>query len=192
MKLVAIKTSFRPRSNSSILLAAAAEGARSAGATVEVVDLTGRTIGPCRACDACARTGKCIFTDDDLVPLLEDIWEAGRVLVATPVHFMSVPAQLKLLVDRTQCLYNRKYVLRERLEGKELSRRRGGVIAVCGSRHEEGFEALDLTMRYFFDSLQIELAERLYVARVDSPGEIERHPERIAQARELGERLGRP
>ncbi len=48
-------------------------------------------------------------------------------------------------------------------------------------------------MKYFFDSLQMTFAPdaggRLYVPRVDKPDEIERSPERIAAARELGRRL---
>ncbi len=188
-KLVAIQTSFRPRSNSTILFRAAVEGARGAGAEVEVVDLAKKVVAPCRACDACAKTGRCRFTDDDLMGIMDGMWEAGRVLVATPVYYMAAPAQLKSLIDRTQCLYNRKYKLKDRLPGDEVARRKGGVIAVCGSRLPGAFDGLDLTMRYFFDSLQMTFAEKLYVPHVDGPGEIERHPEKIAEARELGARL---
>ena len=181
--LVAIRTSFRPGSNSAILLEAALEGAREAGAKVEVVDLTKRSIAPCRACDACARTGRCRWTVVDLM------WEAGRVLVATPVYYMAAPAQLKLLVDRTQCLYHLKYTLKRRLPEDEIARRKGGVIAVSGSRLENAFDGLSLTMRYFFDSLQMTFASRLYAGHVDRPGEIERRPDMLAEARELGRAL---
>ncbi len=190
--LVAVQTSFRPRSNSTILLRAAVEGAREAGAEVEVVDLTRKKIAPCRACDACdacAKTGRCRFTDDDLVATVDAMWEAGRVLVATPVYYMAAPAQLKLLVDRTQYLYNRKYRLKQRLPEEEVARRKGGVIAVSGSRLANAFDGLALTMKYFFDSLQMAFAEELYVRHVDGPGEIEEHPDMIDRARELGARL---
>ena len=145
-KLVALRASFRPESNSAALLRAAVDGARCAGAEVEVVDLTKKRIGPCRACGACERTGRCRFTDDDLMPILDSVWEAGRALVATPIHYMAAPAQLKSFIDRTQCLYNRKYKLRDRLGKDEVARRRGGVIAVCGSKVARAFDGLDLTM----------------------------------------------
>jgi len=188
-RLVAVKTSLRPRANSTILLDAAVEGARASGAEVELVDLAKRRIAPCRACDACSKTGRCRFTDDDLMPILDAIWATGCVLVATPVYYMSAPAQLKALIDRTQCLYRRKYTLKDRLHADDLARRRGGVIAVCGSKLPNAFDGLDLTMKYFFDSLQMTWAEKLYVARVDGPAEIERFPEHLARARELGSRL---
>ena len=192
-KIVAVKTSFRRGSNSNALLEAAAEAGREAGASVEFVDLVHKTIGPCRACDACRNDGRCARKDDDLVPLLEGLWRAERVLVATPVYYMGVPAQLKLLIDRTQCLYNRKYVLKDILPEEHLARRRGGVIAVCGSKSERAFDGVDLTMRFFFDSLQMEFAEKLYVRHVDRPGEIAGQPEVYQeftrQARELGRRL---
>ena len=79
------------------------------------------------------------------------------------------------------------------------------MIAVCGSKFKRAFDGLDLTMRFFFDSLQMRwpdgaegspaaagklaTASKLYVRHVDAPGEIERHPEFMEQARELGRRL---
>lgn len=188
-KLVALRTSFRPGSNSTILLEAALEGAREAGAEVETVDLTKVRIAPCRACDACARTGRCRFTDDDLMGIVDAAWDAGRLLIATPVYYVAAPAQLKCFIDRTQCLYNRKYKIRDRLPAEEIARRRGGVIAVCGSRIKGAFDGLDFTMKYLFDSFQMTFAERLYVPHVDGPREIENHPEKIMEARELGRRL---
>jgi multimeric flavodoxin WrbA len=188
-KLVALRTSFRPGSNSNILLEAALEGAREAGADVETYDLAKISIGPCRACDACVRTGRCIFTNDPLMEIVDAAWEAGSLLVATPVYYMATPGQLKCFIDRTQCLYNRKYVLKERLPAEEVAHRRGGVIAVCGSKIKKAFDGLDLTMKYLFDSFQMKFAEKLYVQHVDVPREIESHPDLIKQAREIGRRL---
>lgn len=188
-KLVAIRTSFRPGSNSGLLLEAALEGARGAGADVHEFDLAKISIGPCRACDACARTGRCRFTDDPLMEIVDAAWDAGALLIATPVYYMAAPAQLKSFIDRTQCLYNRKYTLKDRLPAEEVARRRGGVIAVCGSRIKEAFDGLDLTMKYLFDSFQMTFAGRLYVPHVDKPREIANHPEYIERARELGRRL---
>ena len=174
-EIVALRTSFRRRSNSTALLEAAAGAAREEGSSVEVVDVAAKKIGPCRGCDACRKDGRCIWKDDDLCALVDRLWEADRVLVAMPVYYMAVPAQLKLLVDRTQCLYNRKYVLKDILPDESLACR--------------VFEGVDLTMRFFFDSLQMQWAEKLYVQHVDRPGEIEGHPKLIEQAREMGRRL---
>ncbi len=189
LKLVALRSSPRPGSNSTILLDAAVDGARAAGAEVETFDLAKARIAPCRACDACERTGRCRFTDDDLMKIVDAAWEAGSLLIATPIYYMAAPAQLKLFIDRTQCLYCRKYRLGDRLGEDEVARRRGGAIAVCGSRIEGAFDGLDLTLKYLFDSFQMTFAEKLYVPHIDAPREIEAHPERIEEARELGRRL---
>jgi len=183
-----MRASFRPKSNSGILLDAALEAAREAGATAEVVDITRVRLAPCRACDACASDGVCV-QKDDLARILDAVWRAERLLIATPVHYMAAPAQLKLFIDRTQCCYNRKYVLRRSLPADVRARRRGGVIAVCGSKVQAAFDGLDFTMKYLFDALEMDFAERLYVRRVDRPGEIAEHPERIEEARALGRRL---
>jgi hypothetical protein len=99
---------------------------------------------------------------------------------------------LKLLVDRTQCLYNRKYTLKDRLPPGEVARRRGAVIAACGSRLPNAFDGLDLTMKYFFDALQMTWGAKLYVPRSDRRHGDPLTPERLRAARDLGCALASP
>lgn len=184
MKVLGISTSPRIRGNSDLLLREALAGAESAGARVEYANLRSYNIGPCTECNACLTTGQCPV-QDDYQTLLEKILDADRLVFATPVFFMSVCAQAKNLIDRGQCLWAHKYVLkRESLTaGRD---RRAMVIAVGGSKSRKQFESIRLTMMTYFDALDIRYAINLFVGRVDDAGEIGGHPSALEQAYQLG------
>ena len=110
LKILGISTSPRPKGNSDLLLRQALSGAEQAGAQVEYVRLCDYKIEGCRECYACSATGRCQVRDD-YQPILDKMLQADRIIFATPVFFMTVPAQAKLLIDRGQCLWVRKTVL---------------------------------------------------------------------------------
>jgi multimeric flavodoxin WrbA len=187
MKVLGISTSPRIKGNSDLLLRRALAGAESAGASVEYVRLADYEIGPCIECNACYTNGQC-KVQDDYDTLLEKILDADRLVFATPVFFMSVCAQAKNLIDRGQCLWAAKYILkRESLAAKRD--RRAMVIAVGGSKSRKQFESIRLTMKTYFDALDIGYAANLFVDKVDDRGEIKEHPLALEEAYRLGSQL---
>jgi multimeric flavodoxin WrbA len=94
----------RKNGNSSILCDRFAEGAREAGHTVEKVNLREKTIHPCTGCYACARTGKCA-QKDDMAAILASMEAADTIVMATPVYFYTMSAQMKTVIDRTVARY---------------------------------------------------------------------------------------
>ena len=99
MKILVVNGSPRKGGNTEILLDAIRSGAQEAGATISTVNLRILEVLPCRACDACKKTGKCIQKDDmhDLIAKMEecDVWILG-----TPVYWWGPTAQLKAFIDR--------------------------------------------------------------------------------------------
>lgn len=186
-KVLGISTSPRIKGNSDVLLRRALAGAESTGARIEYVRLVDYTIGPCIECNACHTTGRCNVRDD-YQNLLEKILDADRLILATPVFFMSVCAQAKMLIDRGQCLWAQKYILKKNLFDSERDRR-AMVIAVGGSKSKKQFECIRLTMMSYFDSLQIRYVSNLFVSNIDARGEIEKHPSAIDEAYRLGSEL---
>lgn len=63
-KILVISTSLRANSNSDMLAEAFMGGAREAGHEVEKVSLKDKTIGFCKGCLACQKTGSCVIRDD--------------------------------------------------------------------------------------------------------------------------------
>jgi len=186
-KVLGISTSPRNKGNSDLLLREALSGAESAGAEVEYVRLSDYRIGPCIECNACYKTGECAVRDD-YQQLLEKILDTDGLIFATPIFFMSVCAQAKNLIDRGQCLWARKYILKKEIApaGRD---RRAMVIAVGGSKSKKQFECVRLAMACYFDSLQIKYMSNLFVSKVDSRGDIEKHASALGEAHRLGSEL---
>lgn len=187
MTVLGISTSPRAGGNSEVLLHRALAGAESAGAQVECVSLSDLRIGPCTECNSCFETGVCIIKDD-YRELLKKMLEADGLIFATPVFFMSVCAQAKMLIDRGQCLWAAKYVLKKSMVA-EREDRRAMVIAVGGSKSKKQFECIRLMMKIYFDSLDVRYASNLFVNQIDEAGDIEKHPAAMDEAFKLGSAL---
>ena len=187
MKVLGISTSPRIKGNSDLLLCRALSGAESVGADAEYVHLSNYKIGPCIECNSCYRAGECKVRDDYQV-LLKKMLDADRLVFATPIFFMSVCAQAKNLIDRGQCLWALKYVLKK--ESLTVGRdRRSMVIAVGGSKSKKQFESIRLTMKTYFDALDMKYVTNLFVDQVDDRGQVEEHPSALDQAYQLGAQL---
>ena len=98
--ILIISASGRKGGNSDLLCDQFAKGAREAGHTVEKIRLAEKKIGYCTGCYACRKLGKCI-QNDDANALVEKMLSADAIVLATPVYFYSMNAQLKALIDRT-------------------------------------------------------------------------------------------
>jgi multimeric flavodoxin WrbA len=170
VKVLGISTSPRIKGNSDLLLRHALAGAESAGSQAEYVRLADYKIGPCIECNACYETGRCVV-QDDYPQLLQKMLDADRLIFATPVFFMTVCAQAKMLIDRGQCLWAEKYILKKESFASGRDRR------------------IRLTMASYFDSLQVRYVSNLFVSKVDSRGEIEQHPSAPKEAYRLGSQL---
>ena len=187
IKVLGISTSPRLKGNSDLLLRQALAGAEAAGAETEYIRLRGLNIAPCIECNSCYKSGACVVEDDYQI-LSSKMLEADRLIFATPIFFMAVCAQAKALIDRCQCLWAHKYVLKQPLitTGRD---RRAMVIAVGGTKSKKMFESVRLTAKYFFDVLEMNYAANLFVNKVDAAGEIKQHPSAMDEAFRLGREL---
>jgi len=64
-------------------------------------------IAPCNACDACRRNPEagCVIKDD-MEPLYLKLRDAQGVILATPVYWFTMSAQMKLFIDRTYAVHD--------------------------------------------------------------------------------------
>jgi multimeric flavodoxin WrbA len=109
--------------NSDMLLDSALKGAKEGGANIEKIRICDLKISPCIECHGCDDTGKCIV-DDGMQTLYPKLVETDRLFLASPIFFMGVSAQTKALVDRCQCIWVRKYILKQ-IIGKGREYRKG-------------------------------------------------------------------
>jgi len=100
MKIIGISGSPRgEKSNSRRLLVRVLEGAKTTGAEVELIDLSNVKLDYCVACETCHVSGICT-RDDDFWHIHDKMLESDGIVLASPVYFNSVTAQLKTAIDR--------------------------------------------------------------------------------------------
>lgn len=98
-KVLILSGSPRKNGNSDILCDEFMKGAVEAGNEVEKIRVAEKNIGYCRACYAC-KNGPCAIKDD-MTEVLQKMIDADVIVLASPVYFYSIDAQLKALIDRT-------------------------------------------------------------------------------------------
>lgn len=123
----------------------------------------------CTACGFCDKKGYCKFKDD-MTPMYPMFDKAKGVIVISPVHFDSVSAKLKTVVDRTQAIYASKYILNNSMIDRS-KKRIGMYIAVGGSKpYESQFLGGQIVMDFFFKSVNNQLLYKLYLNDTDKLG----------------------
>lgn len=187
MKIVAICGSPRRGGNTELLLDELIRGCREAVAEVEEIYLRDLKISPCLEIYACQENGKCSILDD-MQSLYLKFADADVLVLASPIFFYGVTAQVKAVIDRCQALWAKKYLLKQPIApGK--SKRPGVFLAVGGSQGNKIFDGALLTVKYFFDALDITFYRSLLYRGVDAKEEILKHPTAMAEAYALGKEL---
>lgn len=185
MKVLGILGSPRRGGNSEILLDKALEGAKSAGPAAEKLVLNELKFAPCQECGGCSRSGKCII-DDEMQIIYKKIDEAGVLVLASPIFFGSLPAQVKAMIDRYQCRWIEKYVL-----GKKATKttKKGFLILVSASNRDKFFKNAESIVKNFFAVLDITFAGNLYCPNIDGKGKILEHSDCLKKAFEIGRNI---
>lgn len=185
MKILGILGSPRRGGNAEILLDRALKGAQSAGHTFEKIVLNELKFSPCQECGGCAKEGKCII-DDQMQPIYEKLDAADAVVLASPIFFGSLTAQVKAMIDRYQCRWVAKYVLNK---GAGIKTKKGHLILVSAASRESFFKNAESIVKNFFAVAQVEFKESLYCPNVDQKAKIKEYPNCLEQAFELGKKL---
>ncbi len=189
MFVLGLQGSPRVKGNTSILLSSFLREAERLGSQVQHVDVAKKNITPCQECGVCEDKGFCPIDDDmqEIYPLLR---RADLVVVATPIFFYGATAQMKALIDRSQALWSRRYVLN--LTDPGMKWRRGFLLAVGATKGKNLFEGVELTAKYFFDAVGANYEGSLTYKRIEASGDIKGHPNALTDAKEKAGILVRP
>ena len=99
-RVLILSGSPRKGGNSDLLCDEFARGAAGAGHAVEKIRVAEKNIHYCTGCYACRDRGGCPF-DDDMAEIMQKIIDADVLVLASPVYFYSIAAQLKTVIDRS-------------------------------------------------------------------------------------------
>ena len=185
MKVLAVNGSPRKKGNTQVLMEAAADELRKAGAEVEMISITEFDIRPCTGCRRCYEKLWDCPIGDDAIKVLKKIAYSDGILVGSPVYFGGVTAQLKALFDRSIMPYQ---VL-------DFSDKVGGAITVGGSTHG-GQELAALQIASFFMCHDMIIATTKGevlggMATANDLGEAKKDVQGLESARNLGIRMAK-
>jgi multimeric flavodoxin WrbA len=102
-----------------------------------------------------------------------------------------VSAHTKILMDRCQSLWVKKYWIDHADPKNWTPRRKGLFLSVGATRGKRLFDGTLLTVKYFFDVLDMELWRTLLFRGLDFESDVLRYPEYLDEARDAGRELAR-
>jgi FMN-dependent NADH-azoreductase len=118
-----------------------------------------------------------------------DIREYDRFIVASPIYFMGVTAQVKAMIDRCQALWVIKYILKLPVGLNKDLPRKGAFISAGATEYGNLFTGSIVTMKSWYKTLDIEYTADILVPGVDSYDSLACQPATLAQAFSLGQQL---
>jgi len=189
MFILGLQGSPRITGNTGILLSTFLAEAGSLGAHTKRLDVARMNITPCQECGTCEKEGFCPIDDDmqQIYPLLRS---ADLIVMATPIFFYGATAQMKVLIDRSQALWARKYVHGLSDPGRKW--RHGFLLSLGATKGKNLFDGVSLTAKYFFDAVGAHFEGSLTYRQIEGPGEIKQHPTALTDARERARALVTP
>jgi multimeric flavodoxin WrbA len=104
-KVLVLSSSPRRGGNSDLLCDQFVNGSIEAGHPTEKIYLKDKKINYCTGCGTCIDRGKKCSQKDDMAEVLDKMVEADVIVMATPVYFYTMCAQMKTLIDRTCSRY---------------------------------------------------------------------------------------
>jgi multimeric flavodoxin WrbA len=187
-RIVAIYGSPRRKGNTALLLKNAVQGALDAGAEVEEIVLRDLKMSPCLEIYGCKKNGRCVIRDD-FQGVYDRILSCQGLILASPIFFYTVSAHTKILMDRFQSLWVKRYWIYKAAFGKREFTKKGLFISVGATKGKRLFEGTLLTVRYFFEVLDMELWRSLLYRGLDFEGDVLKRPEHLDDAYNVGKDL---
>jgi multimeric flavodoxin WrbA len=164
--ILVLSASPRKGGNSDLLCDQFLLGAREAGHQSEKIHVHDRNIKFCLGCMSCQKNGGKCVQKDDMIEILPKMIQADVLVMATPIYFYSLNAQLKVLIDRTCPQYAR------------ISKKKAYFIATCADDRKESMDAAIATFRGFLDCLDnVEESGIICATGVTDAGDIKGKPE---------------
>jgi multimeric flavodoxin WrbA len=168
----------RKNGNTHILVDKILEGARQAGATIEMLLLGDMTLRECDGCLACWKGRDCAKADD-MNTVYPKLAASDVIVFGTPVYWYGPTALMKAFIDR--------FVYFNCPENRPKIRGKSALLAV--PFEEESLQTAALVIGLFEKSLaylEMTLAGQIIVPGVSRKGDVLAKAESLQQAYELG------
>ncbi|MCI8770055.1 MAG: DUF3781 domain-containing protein [Lachnospiraceae bacterium] len=159
--IVVLTGSMRKGGNTDLLAQAFAEGAGNSN-IVEIVSVADYKVNPCIGCNSCfTREGNQCFQKDDMTEIYTKLKVADIVVVASPVYFYGISAELKAIIDRLHT------PMRNEFRVKKLA-----LLLVGAATLPELFDAIKLQYQLVLNFFHLDNAGMVLVRGVKDIGDI--------------------
>lgn len=160
--IVVLSGSMRKGGNTELLVQAFVHGAEKNNC-VDVISVSDYRVNPCIGCNTCfAREGHECFQKDDMPQVYEKLKAADVLVIASPVYFYDVSAQLKALIDRLHT------PMRNEFKIKKLA-----LILVGAATLPEMFDAIKVQYQLVLNYFKLEDAGTVLVRGAKEKGDVE-------------------
>lgn len=134
------------------------------GCSITKIHVSSLQIRPCTGCDACRKTGACVLKDD-MQSIYEALDQSDWVVLTSPVYFNSVTGSLKVLIDRCQIYWARKFILKH----QPLKENRLGFLLMSAgvTQTQETLNGSWRVADYFFKAQDILFSELICHDKTD-------------------------
>lgn len=178
MKIVVLFSSPNPNGNTGKLLSCFLKHCEG---EVNLINVNTLSVKPCTDCKACYKTGMC-YINDDMSELYHVVEDSDAVILASPMYFTSFPGPLKLVIDRFQAYWSRKFIIKD---NKPLKRKLGVLLMTSGVKSDFGFTYCEAISKQFFSLINADFKFKVYGEESDKYP-IENNEEIIKAAEEKG------
>ena len=173
-RILVLIGSSRHGGNTEMLARSFAEGARTRH-EVELLSVADLQVSPCRGCNACSTSeGHACAQRDDMDQVYEKLHWADTLILASPVYFYGLSAQLKAVIDRLHTPMRNGF-----------SVRRLGLILAGAAVLPDLFDPILLQYRMALRFFKLSDAGRVLVSGVREKGDV-RNGDGLTRAYEMG------
>lgn len=172
--IIVLSCSPRKGGNTDLLVDTFVKGAEKNN-NVEVVSVADYKINPCIGCNSCFdRAGHECFQQDDMQMVYDKLKCADVIVVASPVYFYGVSAQLKAIIDRLHT------PMRNDFKVKKLA-----LILVGAAVLPELFDSIKIQYQLVLNFFKLEDAGMVLVRGAKDKGDV-RNTDGLDEAYRLG------
>lgn len=172
--ILILSSSPRHGGNSDTLCDEFMRGAQESGKQVEKVFLCDKSVHPCLGCGVCSQYKRPCPQHDDAAEIIGKMLAADVIVMATPVYFYAMSAQMKTIIDRCCGPYTE-------MKDKEFY-----FIATAAEEDEAIMDRIVANFMGFLDCLENpSVGGTLFCGGVWHKGEIAGNP-KLQEAYEMG------
>ena len=177
MNILILSGSPRKGGNTDLLVEAFVKGA-SQKHHVEIVSVHDYKVNPCMGCNACfkSKDNTCV-QKDDMQTIYDKMGHADMLVIASPVYFYGLSAQLKAVIDRCH------NPIRDTFPIKKMA-----LLLVGAATLPELFDSILAQYQLSLNFFKLEDAGRVLVRGAKDKGDI-KNTDALNEAFELGKSL---